>query len=750
MRILLISILIFLCHFAYCQDLNSKSHKCLDEGNALYKEGKYKSALSQFIAAKELVPTDTVAYSYISDCAYKTNEPDVVYQILKQAKVIGYQSYQLYANAISAARDLERNYTSAIDLANQALIEFPDHPALLFEKSMVYYESGNYQENSQQLSDLIVKYPNYEKAYYQLFHNLLEKEGKNEEALALLKTAIKQFTNNDDFKKLEPDVYLKVGDIAQAEIVLNSLIKQYPSDPKLFYNLALVYYHKDEFEKSVEMSNRALMIDPNYYEAIYNLGSFFYYMGLQNNMALNEMDVLQYVYNNQGRNFEKAARQYFELAKPYFERALKIKPDELDAYENLNTINVLLENLNNMLNEEIPQTQMIQPEGVVKSERPLLFINNMAFHYPDEDGILKKGEKGTIKFNVSNRGNLAGANLKLIIIQPVVIQGLLFNKETTISNVNPGEDIQVDIPVSFDDNDANIKGIEKIAYGTKKLRLFIQEPNGYNADLVEFEIILGDTPQFDEKVVVAKTSDIKFIPNPKPRNFLLLLAVDDYKNWPDLQNPIKDTKSLKSCLIDKYQFDEHNIFELYNSDFTHENLRNELIKIKNEITPIDNLIIYYAGHGSYDNEFDQGAWISYDAALGKESDYIQNSSLLRYLEGIQSKHMLLLVDACFSGALFQGGKVVFTDTPDEKLNSRWAFSAGNIELVSDGTAGGHSPFAQSLLEVLTENKSNALALRDLISYVSFKVKNQTEQTPVGKPLNLKQHQGGEFIFHLKN
>ncbi|MFA9392842.1 MAG: tetratricopeptide repeat protein [Prolixibacteraceae bacterium] len=748
-RIFLILILFFLNGICAAQGLNDKWQGRIDEGKVLYQNGQYKSALDQFMAAKELIPTDTIAYTYCADCAYKTNDPEIVYEILRQADVVEFKTVKLYTLAVSAARDLERNPGRAIGLADKGLIDFPNNFQLLFERAMVDYESGNYETSSTQLRNIINIYPNEVTTYFQLFHNLLEKENKMDEAASLLKIAIQKFPENADLKKLEPDIYLREGNLEKAANVLKALTNQYSSDPKLFYNLALVYYNLGNFELSVEMSNRALLINPDYYDALYNLGSFFYYMGLQNNLALSEMSVLQYVHNNQGRNMEKAAYDYFEMARPYFERALKLKPEELDAYENLSTIDVLIANLSNMINEEIPQTQMVQPEKVVNSDRPLLFINELQFNYPNQTNALNKGEKGLIHFTVTNRGNKIGEQLKVVVFQPVVVPGLLFDKETVIHNVAPGENLEVEIPVTFIENDATTKGIEKFDLGAKKLRIYVQEKDGNNADLVEFEVNLKDAPEFDEKVLVSGTEDIMFVPNPKPRNYLLLLAVDDYEFWPDLVNPEKDINSIKDVLVGKYNFNSSYIFELYNKDFTHENLRNELIKIKNEISPIDNLIIYYAGHGSYDREFDLGAWIPYNAELGNDVDYIQNSSLLKYLDGISAKHILMLIDACFSGSLFQGGNVSYADTPDENLSSRWALSSGNLEVVSDGVDGAHSPFAHSLIELLSENKGNDLAVRDIISYVSLKVRNQSDQSPVGKPLNSKFHQGGEFVFHPK-
>ena len=82
------------------------------------------------------------------------------------------------------------------------------------------------------------------------------------------------------------------------------------------------------------------MVHLQVFEAIYNVGTFFYYEALHYNQALTDMTAYQYTYEEQGRKIELTVKSFFEIAKPYFERAIELNSDELGAFENLNTINV--------------------------------------------------------------------------------------------------------------------------------------------------------------------------------------------------------------------------------------------------------------------------------------------------------------------------------------------------------------------------------------------------------------------------
>jgi hypothetical protein len=71
------------------------------------------------------------------------------------------------------------------------------------------------------------------------------------------------------------------------------------------------------------------------------------------------------------------------------------------------------------------------------------------------------------------------------------------------------------------------------------------------------------------------------------------------------------------------------------------------------------------------------------------------------------------------------------------------------EKVADVQYGtGHSPFANYLLKVLNENKSDLL-VGSLVEKVSTAVANNSKQIPIGKPIQGAGDEGGQFVFELK-
>jgi hypothetical protein len=174
-----------------------------------------------------------------------------------------------------------------------------------------------------------------------------------------------------------------------------------------------------------------------------------------------------------------------------------------------------------------------------------------------------------------------------------------------------------------------------------------------------------------------------------------------------------------------------------------------LLRIRKDITKDDNLVIYYAGHGIYDEKQQQGAWVPVDADPEKSSDNFINEQLLQFLSKIDVRHTFVIADACFSGSLFVEDSQVSFQPNNDKLKSRWGLSSGNLEEVADGVAGTRSPFVTELLAALEEYKRDAFPISELINVVKFRVKNLNRQTPIGKPLAVDGNEGGEYILYKK-
>lgn len=237
--------------------------------------------------------------------------------------------------------------------------------------------------------------------------------------------------------------------------------------------------------------------------------------------------------------------------------------------------------------------------------------------------------------------------------------------------------------------------------------------------------------------------------------YALIIGIDNFEgDWSPLRNAVNDAQSIEKLLEEKYQF--HHIRTLYNEQATRENILNEFQWLMESMNEKDNLLIYYSGHGYYNEQLEQGFWVPVDAETKTMHQYISNEQIRLFMGGIKAKHTLLVSDACFSGDIFRGETLSIPYVNSTKyynkvhsLNSRKALTSGGIEPVMDGGRDGHSVFGYYLLKSLETNHSKYLDASELYNSIKIPVINNSQQTPAYNPVNDTGDEGGQFIFITK-
>jgi hypothetical protein len=231
--------------------------------------------------------------------------------------------------------------------------------------------------------------------------------------------------------------------------------------------------------------------------------------------------------------------------------------------------------------------------------------------------------------------------------------------------------------------------------------------------------------------------------------YALLIGVNDYHdpNLPNLDYPIADAENLYSILVTDYAFDKENITLLKNAKRADINIALDNLALK--ITPEDNLLIFYAGHGWWDQKADIGYWLPADASKTYKTEWFRNSTLCDYIREINSKHTLLITDACFGGSIFKTRSVSMEATRAIQmlynLPSRKAMTSGTLTEVPD-----RSSFVRFLIERLHENEEKCLSSEQLFSSFRIAVINNSDVIPQYGEIKNVGDQGGDFIFIRRN
>ncbi|MFO7670822.1 MAG: caspase family protein [Bacteroidales bacterium] len=228
----------------------------------------------------------------------------------------------------------------------------------------------------------------------------------------------------------------------------------------------------------------------------------------------------------------------------------------------------------------------------------------------------------------------------------------------------------------------------------------------------------------------------------------LLIGINEYENdfLEDLDNPLADASALYRVLTRYYNFDEKNTVFLRNPR------RNDIIQqlnlLREKVTPDDNLLIFYAGHGSYDEEANIGYWLPSDASTNT-ADWLENSTLMNQIRGIKSKHTLLITDACFAGSIFTSRAVsmpieikydMVYNTPSRKV-----LTSGNMTEVPDESA-----FVKYLIKQLEDNQSEYISAEELYNALKDPVIFNNSTLPRYGDIPNVGSEGGDFVFLKDN
>jgi hypothetical protein len=232
--------------------------------------------------------------------------------------------------------------------------------------------------------------------------------------------------------------------------------------------------------------------------------------------------------------------------------------------------------------------------------------------------------------------------------------------------------------------------------------------------------------------------------------YALVIGIQDYvdPSIQDLEQPVGDASSLYEMLVNKYSFERSDATLLKNP--TRSQLFQALESLSRKVGPEDNLLIFYAGHGYWDELRKQGYWFPSDAGRTDRSSWITNADLKEYISSINSKHTLLITDACFAGSIFKSRAIAAGAPKDIRelydLPSRKAMTSGTLKEVPD-----KSVFIEYLIKRLAQNNEQYLSAEQLFSSFRTAVINNSANGQVPQFGEIKEagDEGGDFIFIRK-
>lgn len=277
-----------------------------------------------------------------------------------------------------------------------------------------------------------------------------------------------------------------------------------------------------------------------------------------------------------------------------------------------------------------------------------------------------------------------------------------------------------------------------------------------------------------------ETLELETIEDRFTQSHAFVIGIDNYhKKGAQLRTAINDARAIAKVLKETQGFKVHRLL----IDATKKRIERLLNSLKKKVNKNDRVFFYFAGHGfsATGVEPPKGYIVPIDAN-SNDSSLISMSRLYNSLIKLPCRHMLLVLDCCFSGSFRWASqfrdfnpstpRIIYKEHIDRYArDAAWqvlASSAHNqlaLDILNEHPLGKreeagmlHSPFARALIDGLKGNAdispaggNGLITATELYQYIRDQIEPQTiqkhqwlRQSPL--IFQLKKHRMGEFLF----
>lgn len=243
------------------------------------------------------------------------------------------------------------------------------------------------------------------------------------------------------------------------------------------------------------------------------------------------------------------------------------------------------------------------------------------------------------------------------------------------------------------------------------------------------------------------------------RYHAVVIGNNQYADYPALASATNDADKVADVLSRRYGFattllKNANRFEILSA-----------LNAKREaLGPDDNLVVYFAGHGEIDAATKQGYWIPADGRQDAPASWLSNRAISDILNTMNAKHVLVVADSCYSGAMTRSAVPTFSSAMPDKAWAQWvktmsqsrsrtALTSGGLAPVPDTGRGNNSHFALALIAALEDNAQlleGQRLFREVSSSLAMAASESSlVQNPEYAPIQFAGHEAGEFFFQPK-
>lgn len=335
----------------------AKAQKYIDEASANAETSAdaktwfYKALI--YINLYRLSPDDSILFSTALTSLKKSYSLDTKQKFTEEIRVnVDTLRQSLYQKGVDKfnQRKFEESMTQIELAANLYSILNLTDTTLLLTAAIAAERAGRSDKARDYYLTVLNAGKNTPDIYFGLtvFHTKL-KDKKN--AYEIIRKGRELYPKNQDLIKAETNMYLAFGEDDKALEQLKVIAKEDTANPSVFYAMGTLYnkvfndttktkeVRKEMMDKAVGAYDKAIAINPDYFEPCFNLGIMY------NNVAAEILLKANNLPNDAMAEYDKLkleADSYLTRALPYLEKASEINPTDLDTMMALKQIYVRL------------------------------------------------------------------------------------------------------------------------------------------------------------------------------------------------------------------------------------------------------------------------------------------------------------------------------------------------------------------------------------------------------------------------
>ncbi len=240
---------------------------------------------------------------------------------------------------------------------------------------------------------------------------------------------------------------------------------------------------------------------------------------------------------------------------------------------------------------------------------------------------------------------------------------------------------------------------------------------------------------------------------PSSNYYALVIGNNNYTFLRNLETAKNDAQVVSHVLKRNYKFNSKLLL-----DAGREDILDALNYYRKILKDDDHFLIYYAGHGVFDQKAGKAYWLPVDAQIDNDKNWIIVDTITSNIKRISSDHVLIIADSCYSGTFTRTSLTILESAKKrdrylkkmQAKKSRTILASGGNEPVSDIGGEGHSVFAKAFISGLKNIEQREFTAEELYyQFIREMVAGSSEQTPEYNIIRNSGHEGGDFVFVRK-